>query len=79
MTTPPKMYSALAKGSNIEVFDIATGQRLYTLSLGSSFKATAGPYISGDILSVYLSDGSGNNYLKVFNVKTGSLKYTANA
>lgn len=79
MTSQSKIYTASCKGSNIEVFDASTGQRLYTLALGSSFKVTAGPYINGDILSIYLSDQSNGHYLKVFNVKTGTIKYTTNA
>lgn len=79
MSTPSKIYTANSKGSNIEVFDAANGQRVYTVSLGSGFKITAGPYINSDTLSVYMSDISGNHYLKVFNAKTGTIKYTTNA
>lgn len=79
MVQQPKNYSALAKGSYIEVFNIANGQREYTISLGSGFKITAGPYISGELLSVYMQDSAGKHFLKVFNVKTGTIKYTTNA
>ena len=76
---PQKIYTANAKGSNIEVFDASTGQRLYTLALGGSNKVTAGPYINQDILSVYITDSSGRHYLKVFSAKSGSIKYTTSA
>jgi len=69
-------YSAVAKGSNIEVFNADNGMRLYTLSLGSNFKVTAGPYCSGDTMTVYVQTSDGSQYLKTFNLKNGFLKST---
>ena len=79
MSMPPKMYTANAKGSNVEVFDALSGQRLYTISLGGNVRVTAGPYVNQDILSVYVIDSSGSHYLKVFSAKTGTIKYTQSA
>ena len=79
MSSQQKTYTANAKGSNIEVFDASSGQRLYTVSLGGMFKVTAGPYINQDVLSVYILDSSGSHYLKVFDAKTGTIKYTTKA
>jgi hypothetical protein len=75
----PKIYTALARGVYIEVFNADNGMRLYTLSLGSNFHVVAGPYVNGEVMTVYIQDFVGNRYLKTFNLKTGILKYTTSA
>jgi hypothetical protein len=72
----PIIYTAVAKGSEIVVFNANNSIRLYTLSLGSNFKVTAGPYCNGDTMTVYVQTSDGSQYLKTFSLRTGTAQST---
>jgi hypothetical protein len=72
------IYTAVGKGSSIEVFNANTGIRLYTISVGHGSSVVGGPYVSGDTMTAFVKQGN-STYLKAFDVKNGICKSTVPA
>ncbi|HUB86263.1 MAG TPA: hypothetical protein VMB22_00110 [Verrucomicrobiae bacterium] len=70
-----QVYTAVGKGSSIEVFNAKTGIRLYTIAVGHGTSIVGGPYVSGDTMTAFVKQGN-STYLKTFNVTNGVCKST---
>jgi hypothetical protein len=72
------VYTAIGKGSTIEVFNANAGIRLYTISVGHGCSIVGGPYVSGGTMTAFVKTGN-STYLKTFNVTNGVCKSTVPA
>lgn len=71
-----KLYSAvLTSGNKISVFNIRTGVRSYTISLGN-VTVVNGPIVTADKLTIVVKTTQDKMQGRVYSLKSGVLSYS---